>query len=204
MSSSPVQHLNFKIVGEFQQKIKRDKDDFGATGCFFQFDLMSGTYDFAVTPEQYVKHVFNPFDLCVITGVLRNRNGRFNVIPTDFIKVEPENVNEISQYAEYGECAGLMKVKQMGYEKARDDSFVYQVQASNYGFTDRWIDEKLYPNLPDKESEGLDMTYRARLSLTLQRVKFNDQWLDRNVWQLTNRQVEFPRRRPAVKEEQKN
>lgn len=196
-------HANFTVAAEFREKIKRTKEDFGASGLFFSCETLRGVFDFPVKDANYFeKENFNPFDVILIDGRLSMRTGRVMLEPVSFRLCEgSELMQEAVKLVEYGVVTGQMFVQRKGYNRSEDDAFIPRVEVKGIGFVDSFIDADLYDKLP-RDDSSLLMAYQARISLDMSYERRNNSVNRRSAWVLSGQSVEPIRtmRRPAEKE----
>lgn len=198
--------VNFFIAGEFQEKFRRTKEDFGATGLFFRFETIRGIYDFAVSPAVYAQFDFNPMDAVIVGGRIQCRNANVLLVPTQFTLCDNAGLmSEAREMIEFGKVSGVVRAVRNGYARRDDDSFVYRVDLKSGGFCDTVVDQKLYEALPSEEDVPREFRIEANISLDNQSVKTDGVWRSRPCWRIssykfhTNRQ-ESAARRPSKEE----
>ena len=205
LEDSKSYHVNFTIAAEFREKIRRNKDDFGATGMFFSCETLRGIYDFPVYDANYFeKEDFAPLDVVLIDGRVCMKTGRIILQPISFRSADGELMSTAEKLIEYGFVSGVVKVGRDGYERREDGATIPRVECKGMAFSDKFVNQELYNALPADDT--VNMTYFSQISLDTSYERRDNNLQRRASWILSGQRVEPIRvvnRRPVDKKEER-
>ena len=156
MAFTTSYHVSFRIAAEFREKIKRGKEDYGASGLFFSCETLRGVFDFEVKDAAYFDQTeFNPYSVVLIDGAVKQRAGRTILEPKSFTLCEGSDLMaEAEKMVEYGIVVGQVFVCRRGFVRREDDIHVPRVECKGMGFVDTFDESNRRP--------CSDIAYQAR------------------------------------------